>query len=399
MNDTRSNAGYPAILAAFLCLGPAAARLQAQPAVELLPNGNFEGGSTACGNNDQCPVGWSLHETRDTEDSTLALVADNGPSAPGSTCIDFQRNADSATGDWTSIQLLPSLDVSCYSSLTLSMDVKVFDHSLEAGGSSTPAFEWPAEVLIDYRDANGAGQGFFHGFYVNPPGDGRIDDPGTGSHPIQFDEEVPSGSWVTRSLDLMTELHNPVLITRIRFGGSGWAYHGRIDNVSLLGQAAFGGNVNTAVGPPQDVLFVNGSTGGASRTVTIGTGQSVRVLFGASASGPLGANYVLYVYRGGQTNPMLLNTGTGILGCFVNPTPFAPAASPQPFRCLIGGLDPAFRGSVRQLPSPPSVPFEVRRMAGFPVPATFIVQGVVEDDGSTSPQGLSVTNATVIAIR
>lgn len=161
---------------------------------------------------------------------------------------------------------------------------------------------------------------------------------------------------------------------------------------------AFAGNVNAGAGPITPVLFFNGSPGDANHQVTVQVSTPVEVRLDAAPAGPSPANYIIYMYRGSATNPTGLDTGTHYLGCAVNPTPFSTAV-PQAWRVLLGGLSPSFAGPIRRLAAPPSVPFTRRKRGGFPTEIDFVLQGVVQDDGSGSPALLSITNGVHLRIR
>jgi hypothetical protein len=203
---------------------------------ELIVNGNFEGGYQACGNDDFCPNGWTLFETRPEEHSRAIPVADNGSRRHGITAWEMKRlggvsspmrEMKSVSSDWTTIEQDLSVVVGPTDALILHMDVKVESHSLEAGGYSFPGWEWPMEVRIYYEDASGASDFWHFGWFVDPPGDGRKADGWK-------DQLIPVGAWVTKRLDLMKEIPAARKITKIRVGGSGLSYSARVDNVSLM---------------------------------------------------------------------------------------------------------------------------------------------------------------------
>ncbi len=150
-----------------------------------------------------------------------------------------------------------------------------------------------------------------------------------------------------------------------------------------------------------DVLFINGSAGGSSRTVQVGIGVPISVSLSAPPAGPAPADYVLWVWRDVVVNPFILNVGTSTLGCTVSPTPLQPFASPQPILCLDSGSLPlaGFCGGLRTIRASDSAPFEVTKNAGQPRRSSFLIQGVVEDQGSISIDGYSVTNAVILEVR
>ncbi len=164
------------------------------------------------------------------------------------------------------------------------------------------------------------------------------------------------------------------------------------------------GNVNEGVGSIEDVLFANGSAGGSERTVTVGTLESISVSLQVASGGPTTASYILWVWLGSganlfEGNPTELSPGPGVLGTTINPTPFSLLGSPQPFRCLRGGLPNPFCSGVQTLASvPDSAPFAVTKSSGLPSPRSFVLQGLLEDNGSPNPVGLSVTNVVTLVV-
>ena len=166
------------------------------------------------------------------------------------------------SGDWSAVYQDLNIDASECSALTLNMDVKVFAHDLPAGGfvcnlfPSSPAFEWPIVVQIDYTTTGGGTQVWRHGWYLGndsvspePPGQpgdlgcpaglpgcpgSSADDCGVGLIGTFNDEQVTPGVWDTNSFDLFAELPQVDTITRIYVGGSGWDFEGQVDNVEIL---------------------------------------------------------------------------------------------------------------------------------------------------------------------
>lgn len=222
--------------------GAGAAPCESQ-ALQALSNGDFELSSYACGNDDQCPSYWCPHETRSNEQSKISDVADNGPSLPGNLAWDFTRTPGTATGDFTSIEQSVSIDATLAKELTLRIDVKVFSHSLVAGGTvcPSPSFEWPAHVLIKYLTTAGTPQVWMHGWYLENPGDGdQVEDCGVGKVTEFKDTLVSQNIWDSHEINLLVRLPQVATITLIRVGGSGHDFHSRIDNVVIerVGQQA-----------------------------------------------------------------------------------------------------------------------------------------------------------------
>jgi hypothetical protein len=232
---------------------------------ELITNGAFELAFTNAGLSgpldvlpDSIPPSWYRVETfgdQVVEKSSIGPVAANGPSAPGVQAAAFNRTNGGFGGDWTAIAQTLSINVTQYTGLTLSLDVRVWYHNLVAGGSVTPAFEWPAIVQIDYITTNGVSQIWRHGWYLDPPGDGtRTNDPGTGLIPLFNDQVVPQGVWVANSFNLLNELPQVQTITRIAVGGTGWDFRSDLDNVSIKGALT---NSFSPFSQPGDLLWLS----------------------------------------------------------------------------------------------------------------------------------------------
>ncbi|MBI3843631.1 MAG: LamG domain-containing protein [Planctomycetes bacterium] len=157
------------------------------------------------------------------------------------------------------------------------------------------------------------------------------------------------------------------------------------------------GNVAASVGPPVDVLLVNDSAGGATRTVDVPGGVPVRVSVAVSPAGPAAPRYVVWAWSTASSRPFDLVVGGIDLGCVVNPTPFLPFGFPQPFRCLRGGLNSLVCTDVPEIHSPARAPWTLMH-PGFPSPIDVTIQGVLQDDGAANPLGFSITNAIVLSI-
>ena len=238
-------------------------------AIEIVFNGTFELGFTGAGLSgpldglaDSLPIGWTRVETFSggiIENSAITGFPGNGPSSPGVLGVDFQRGltgGENGSGDWTSIQQPLNINVANYSALTLSLDTRVVQHNLVAGGWVTPAFEWPVHAQINYLDLSNSAQTWRYGWYLNPPGDGPpgpINDPGQGLIPFYNDQLVRPNVWITTSFNLLNVLPQAKTITNVRVGGSGWKYNGIVDNVSIQG---------TAIPEPTSImLFCSGLIG------------------------------------------------------------------------------------------------------------------------------------------
>jgi len=75
-------------------------------------------------------------------------------------------------------------------------------------------------------------------------------------------------------------------------------------------------------------------------------------------------------------------------------------ATPQPILCIRGAQIPAFVCSgVASRPGPNRGPWSLTKGSGEANPGVFTVQAVVEDQGSTSRVGFSVSNAIILQIQ
>ncbi|MBI1926121.1 PEP-CTERM sorting domain-containing protein [Candidatus Poribacteria bacterium] len=152
--------------------------------------------------------------------------------------MNFQRALDNLSGDWTTIQQALNINVANYSALSLSIDVMVIQHNLEAGGFVAPAFEWPVVVQVNYLDVTNTAQIWRFGWFLDPPGDsinGPVNDPGQGLIPFYNDLLVNPNVWVANTFNMFNQLPQAKTITNIRVGSSGWNFVGNVDNVSLQG--------------------------------------------------------------------------------------------------------------------------------------------------------------------
>ncbi|MBI1849482.1 MAG: hypothetical protein HYR85_03955, partial [Planctomycetes bacterium] len=157
--------------------------------------------------------------------------------------------------------------------------------------------------------------------------------------------------------------------------------------------------VGFAGGIATDVLFVNESAGGASRTVVGSVGQPISVRLDAAPAGPSRAAYALWLWRGAVASTAEVVVSGVRLGCAVAPTPFAIAAAPQPFQCRRGGLGPEFAAGVAaSYMTPARAPWSLARASGLSAPVVFTLQGVLADGHASNALGLSLTNAVTLRV-
>ena len=231
---------YKLVLSVFAVAGWMALATPA-PAQNLVQNGDFEGECYPDGIH-LVPEEWTVGGGDPPIPGTLSCIVDNGPALPGVKAVHWVRPAGSSSGRHLVIGQSLSIDTSLYTSLELSVDVKVIWHNLVAGGTWTPAFEWPVRVRVNYTLASDPTQSqyWIHGFYVDPPGDGtRVNDPGYGLIPIFEDTEVTPGVWETHTFDLFQELPDLGVIYTIEVGVAGWGYEGQGDNVGISGEGGY----------------------------------------------------------------------------------------------------------------------------------------------------------------
>jgi hypothetical protein len=160
-------------------------------------------------------------------------------------------------------------------------------------------------------------------------------------------------------------------------------------------ERAMAGNVNAAVGPPVDVLFVNDSAGGPKRRVEAATWQPIDVHVTTPPSAAGRVPFVLWAWSEEPRRDTVTLLPFG-LGLSSRPMPFA-------------GADPAIRatwnawGRARAFGSPrdgtpqaPATVFSDRNGAGRP--ARVFLQGLVLD--AWSPSGAAaVTNGVILIVR
>lgn len=159
------------------------------------------------------------------------------------------------------------------------------------------------------------------------------------------------------------------------------------------------GSVDLRAGAPQNVLFVNQSPGvGPERRVDLSVGDSMLIEILGPPSGPLGpAKLVLWLWKDvpSRTTVQRLPADLGFVGL---PTPLTPTETPQPRRTSnslghfpLLGLDRWPFGSNLTAPGP------LGEILSIPRPATFYIQGLIED--RRGPNGVvAVTNGIEVRI-
>lgn len=278
-------------------------------AVEFITNGDFEGTWAPAGASgprdgmaDTIPAGWTRYETFSgygMEGSLIAPLTGNGPSAAGLTALLCSREwPQNGSGDMTTVMQPLAIPVADYQSLTLSLDVMVDWHDLQAGGWVNPAFEWPVTVWIHYLDVNNQPVWWRCGWYVDPPGDGSIvNDPGMLPwHPTYNDTRVQRGVWHSQSFNLLQEMPLAAKLNAIYVGGSGWRFKGSVDNVSLQGVRK-PIEVQVDIKPGSDPNSINVKSHGVLPVAILTTGA-----FDATSVDPETVALVVEVVVGGESN-------------------------------------------------------------------------------------------------
>ncbi|MBI3844779.1 MAG: IPT/TIG domain-containing protein [Planctomycetes bacterium] len=159
--------------------------------------------------------------------------------------------------------------------------------------------------------------------------------------------------------------------------------------------AARFGNVHQGLGDRENVLLVNGNTGNLDRELT----SSLRQPIFASMQTPssrLEARFVLYAWAAAPS-PLSATTLPRGLGVSVFPTPFT-GGTPQPLAIFNNLGHAAALGAPTSPSSPaPSQVFFFARGSRRAIDLAF--QGVIQDDASLIPEGVSLTNAVILHVR
>jgi hypothetical protein len=207
--------------------------------------------------------------------------------------------------------------------------------------------------------------------------------------------ESPFGDGPIATVELLTEPGGELMEKLLEFDYSEPALASTLGIDTEFGEDdCADGTVNAGVGPVQGVLTVNGF----SDFVDVTTGSSITVSMAAPSAGPPNPMYGLWLWRQLPTGQFDVMASGETLGCTVNPTPLHRPTAPQPFRCLRGGVPAAICTGVTEIPAPPAAPWSRTRPQGFGVPATFMLQGVIRDNGAANAIRASVTNAVRLRI-
>ncbi|MBI3847856.1 MAG: IPT/TIG domain-containing protein [Planctomycetes bacterium] len=155
------------------------------------------------------------------------------------------------------------------------------------------------------------------------------------------------------------------------------------------------GNVNAGAGSTENVLLVNGNVGDVRREITL-TALQEFVAYMSAPSSRSEARFVLYAWVG-SGNSATVRALPHHLGSLVFPLPVA-GASPQP-SAILNNIGSGRALGTPTLPSRPAPSELIRLRHGLRRAGNFTLQGIIQDDGSRTPFGYSVTNAIVLHVR
>lgn len=122
-----------------------------------------------------------------------------------------------------------AVDVSPYHSLRLDLDLKINYQSLPGGG--VLGIDYPFNVRIHYRDAEGESREYIYGFYDHTDEGYKVKFPAGGET-----RQVAHYRWEHISLELLDLRPRPVLLTGIDLLASGNDYLSWVGNVSLTAE-------------------------------------------------------------------------------------------------------------------------------------------------------------------
>lgn len=156
----------------------------------------------------------------------------------------------------------------------------------------------------------------------------------------------------------------------------------------------FRGNVNAAVGPVVDALFLNGSAGvPTTRSVTMAIGETLTVDI-LNAPSLERSPFVIFVYLG-EASAATESAQPFDLGTACFPTPLNDSAQTLTLANGMGHEDQLGTALIRRRPSP--APTRVLEKA-IGRSAVVTLQGLLRDDAAVSPTRVAITNAVVLRL-
>ncbi len=117
-----------------------------------------------------------------------------------------------------------NLDVTDFTELLLSAQVKVRSHSLSGGG--VLGWEYPLILRVRYRGEGGEGHDAFYGFYVH----------NEENLPVPYGIQVPSGVWQEFAIDLLQVSPRPLFLEYLDVYAAGHDYFSEATEISLKGK-------------------------------------------------------------------------------------------------------------------------------------------------------------------
>lgn len=140
--------------------------------------------------------------------------------------VQINRTGSNQNSAITGIRQVIDRDVSDFRTLKLSADVRVDSHNLSGGGYQST--EYPLILHISYKDVNGDGHEYFHGFYIQ----------NDTNNPHENADLIPQAQWIPYdSSNLLASLEfKPFRIMSVEIYASGWDYESNVSNVRLTGE-------------------------------------------------------------------------------------------------------------------------------------------------------------------
>ncbi|MGE5618028.1 MAG: FecR domain-containing protein [Sphingomonadaceae bacterium] len=204
-------AGEKALLTKTGLTGPAPAGDQ------LVVNGDFAQGFLQWEKLDQHEPGRPVEQGQ----RMLATERVNGRDV---VALRVSRVSPLGTHNETGLVQTINKDVSDYTSLRLTADVRVDDQSLSGGGYM--GYEYPIMLRVRYRDDSGAQINWSIGFFYK----------NLEQRPTPNGQEVQQGQWYSWDVDLMSAQPKPAHIISVEVLGAGHTFAGMIANVGIVGK-------------------------------------------------------------------------------------------------------------------------------------------------------------------
>ncbi len=183
----------------------------------LLANGNFGAGLT---------LGWEIFNDQGGDgghiDGQVRLVEEGGQRR-----VRFERGGGQKDHCATGIRQVLRRDVTDYVALRVRADLRLLYQSLSGGGFQ--GSEFPLMIKLNYRDARGNPQHWYHGFYyTNPAG-----------FPAPYADQIEQNVWFAyESPDLMALLgdNRPAFLESIEVYASGHDYQAELSEIQVVAE-------------------------------------------------------------------------------------------------------------------------------------------------------------------